>query len=311
MTTTTQIHVLYDGPALAHHEMDVHALAPALLAIGEVFEEANAVLNGERAHLQIRVKGSFKTGSFGIELSLIQSITEQLMGFLKSEFTVSAATIVTLVGLSAKDAGKGLAGLLRWLRGRKITKVVLLEGQRVRVEVDDDHLEVEGRVIELYRSYKLRKAFEDALKPLEQPGIESFAVLDAQIDVTAPLIVVEKREQPYFAAPEALDEQIEDTEFDANLQAINIAFQDDNKWRFTDGNSTFYAAIQDMQFLAKVANNEMVFAKGDVLRVRMRKQQWLAGEKMRTTYEILKVLEHRSAARQLPLYIEDQRQREG
>lgn len=76
------------------------------------------------------------------------------------------------------------------------------------------------------------------------------------------------------------------------------------------GIDTFHAAIQDADFLAKVANNEIVFAKGDVLRVRMRKQQWLTGEKMRTVYEVLKVLDHRSAARQLPLQIEDRRPHE-
>ncbi|HOW77413.1 MAG TPA: hypothetical protein P5102_15260 [Candidatus Competibacteraceae bacterium] len=310
MTTTTQIHVLYDGPALAHHEMDVHELAPALMAIGTVFDEANALFNGERAKIQIRVKGSFKTGSFGIEFSILQSIADQLLGFLQSNPVVSAATMVTLVGLSAKDAGKGLIGLLRWLRGRSITKVVLLEDHRVRVEVGDEHLEVERRVIDLYRNYKLRKAFEEVLKPLEQPGIDSFAVTDERLDNGQSFLLVEKHEQPFFKAPEASDEQIENTEFDINLQAVNIAFQDDNKWRFTDGNSTFHAAIQDADFLAKIAQNEVVFAKGDVLRVRMRKQQWLTGEKMRTVYEVLKVLEHRSAARQLPLHIEDHRRQE-
>ena len=104
-----------------------------------------------------------------------------------------------------------------------------------------------------------------------------------------------------------MEEQIDDSEFVINVQAVDIAFQEDNKWRLTDGNSTFHAALLDADFLSRIANNEIAFAKGDILKVRMRKRQWLAEEKMRTEYEVLQVLEHRSAARQLPLHIEDRR----
>lgn len=304
--TTTHLSVAYDGPALRQHEMDVRELAPALMAIGDVLETANSLLNGQRAKIQIRVKGSFKTGSFGIDFSVAQSFTDQLLGLMQSNPVVSAATLVTLIGFSAKDATRSLLQLLRWLRGRPITKVIILENERVRVEVDSDHLDVERRVIDLYRSYELRRALEAALKPLEQPGIESFAVIEAP-EADAAFVVVTQTERPYFAAPNRMEEQIDDSEFVINVQAVNIAFQEDNKWRLTDGNSTFHAALLDADFLSRIANNEIAFAKGDILKVRMRKRQWLAEEKMRTEYKVLQVLEHRSAARQLPLHIEDRR----
>jgi hypothetical protein len=306
MSTTSQISVVYDGPALTRHEMDVSELAPALLAIGELLEEANMLLNGKATKMQVRVKGSFKTGSFGIDLTVIQSLPDQLLSLIQSNTTVSAATVVTLVGLTAKDAVRGLVQLLRWLRGRTPNKVVILDNERVRVEVDNEHLEVETRVIELFRSYKLRDALERTLKPLDREGIDSFAVTDAPQEKTG-FLMIEKSERAYFSTPAIIEDQHEESEFVLNVQAVNVAFQGDNKWRFTDGNSTFHAAIADNEFLSKVANNDLSFTKGDVLRVRMRKHQWMAGEKMRTEYEVLRVLEHRSAARQLPLRIEDER----
>jgi hypothetical protein len=302
VTTAAHLYVLYDGLALAQHEMDVRELAPAILAIGQLIEEAHLVLNGERGKVEVRVKGSFQTGSFGIDFSVAQTWADQLLGLLQSNPVVSAATMVTLLGFTVKD---GFIQLIRWVNNRKITKIVILDHERVRVEIDGDHREVEQKVIDLYRNYKLRKAFEAALAPLSQDAVDSFAVTvdpDHQHFVT-----IQKTERRLFKTPDPADQQIADEEFDLNVQTLTIAFQEDNKWRFTDGNSTYNAAIHDVEFLEKIAKNEIAFAKGDVLRVRMRKQQWMTGEKMKTDYEVLRVLEHRPAAHQLPLPIEDQR----
>ena len=42
-------------------------------------------------------------------------------------------------------------------------------------------------------------------------------------------------------------------------------------------------------------------AKGDILKVRLHRRQWLSGEDMKTIYTVLEVLEHRRATVQLPL----------
>lgn len=43
---TTRARITYDGPALAEHVMDVRDLAPALLAFGDLCEEAGRALYG-------------------------------------------------------------------------------------------------------------------------------------------------------------------------------------------------------------------------------------------------------------------------
>jgi hypothetical protein len=54
-----------------------------------------------------------------------------------------------------------------------------------------------------------------------------------------------------------------------------------------------------------VDQNAAAFCKGDRLTVKIRTTQWDTPKGLRKEYEILKVLEHKSAARQLRLPIEN------
>ena len=93
------LYIVYDGPALATHEMDARELAPALLAFSALFEEANAIFNKDRAKIAINVKASFKSGSFGIDLSVVQDLFQNLLNFGSRPEVASAATLITLLGL--------------------------------------------------------------------------------------------------------------------------------------------------------------------------------------------------------------------
>ena len=56
MASRAKAIIRYDGPALAAHEMDVHELAPALLAFGDLCKTANQIFNGDSATVRILVK---------------------------------------------------------------------------------------------------------------------------------------------------------------------------------------------------------------------------------------------------------------
>ncbi len=297
--------VLYDGPALANSEMDVRELAPALLALGELLEEANAVINHGRAQISVQVKASFKTGCFGIELDVVQSLLQQAQSLFAHDSVATAKELLEWLGLIEDHAGKlaagigGLIWLIKKLRGRTISQVVLLDNGKVKITLDDEHFEVEQRVLDLYRQFRVRRALEAVFKPLESEGIDTFAVTD--LKQSHRFIEVSKPERHYFKTPEAEAEALSDDEFEVNLQIVSISFQDGNKWRFNDGASVFYADMLDEAFAAQVAASAASFTKGDILKVKLRRVQSLAGENFKTEYSVLKVLEHRKAASQLKM----------
>jgi len=300
--SNTSFQVVYDGPALAGSTIDVRELAPALLAFGDVIEQANLTLNAGRTSVALRVSASFKSGSFGIDFSVVQSLMNQVATLFKDPAVVSAREVTEHLGfvyVQGVAAVGGVIYVVRWLRNRPIKRVVLLDNGCARIELDDDKLETEQRTIALLRNFKLRQALEAAVaKPLEREGYESVALATRPEDG---FITITKAERSYFVAPPAEAEQLADQTMKANLQLVNVAFKDDNKWRFYDGTTQFHAAILDERFVHRVQAGEENFAAGDILVVTLRKRQWLEGDIMKAEHEVLEVLNHRRGMAQIPL----------
>ncbi|AEI82079.1 hypothetical protein CNE_BB1p06590 (plasmid) [Cupriavidus necator N-1] len=82
-----------------------------------------------------------------------------------------------------------------------------------------------------------------------------------------------------------------------NVMALIIeapTFRDGNKWKFSDGQSTFNALIEDKEFIARVKTGEERFGNGDELVVRLKTQQTISsGGAVKTDKTITEVLEHK------------------
>ena len=157
---TEKFHLVYDGPGLEHHQMDVRDLAPALLAVGDLVERANDMFNGDRSKVSVKVHASFKTGCFGIDLETAQALWSRVQDMLASQHVVNLTTLCGLLGISAFGTLRGPIQVISWIRGRAITKVEPLENGVVRLYIDSDHIDVEEQVLQLVRDYKIRKALK-------------------------------------------------------------------------------------------------------------------------------------------------------
>ena len=62
--------------------------------------------------------------------------------------------------------------------------------------------------------------------------------------------------------------------------------------------------MSDKGFLEKVNRGLIDFAKGDMLKVKLKTTQMQTRDGLKTEYEVVEVLEHKKATRQLSLPIE-------
>ncbi|MFI8717386.1 hypothetical protein ACIGHF_05785 [Stenotrophomonas sp. NPDC077464] len=300
MDDMAQIRITYDGPALAAHEMDARELAPALMAMADLLDTSVRALQGDRAKAQINVKGSFKTGSFSVDFTTSVSLLQAAKDIFAGEgitAIANATAVLTALGLAAKTGYTGVAQVLQWLRGRRITHVQMTQEGQVTLHSGEDAVVVEYPVLVLLRDIPVRQAFDRVLAPLDREGIDTFAAGD---DHSFALIVREE-ERRYFCAPTGPDEPLlEDTRTMA-FSIVSLAFKEDNKWRLSDGNHTINARISDAAFHSAVDANEASFSKGDVLICEVKVTQWHTQNGAKTDYEVIRVIEHRRAANQIAL----------
>lgn len=298
----TSFRVTYDGPALAASEMDARELAPALLAVADLLDASTQALFEGQAKPQVNVKGSFKTGSFNIDLVLVTNFLAQIKSIFGSDTAgalSNGVTILTTLGFIAKAGFVGLVQLIKWLRGRPI-KHVEVSGDSATIYVEDgnESVQVELSVLRLLRSVAVRESLEKVLAPLDRDGIDTFAAGES---VGLPSVVITEEEKDWFRAPTAGEELIVDETRRMAFSIVSLAFKDDNKWRLYDGAATIHANIADTGFLSRVDQNLVSFAKGDLLVCRVRVQQWQTVTGARTEYTVVEVLEHRPAWRQIQL----------
>lgn len=296
MSASVHFSIKYDGPALASHQMDVRELAPALIALSTLLEEANRAAYPSSSEVRVNVKGNFKGGSFGIDLIAVQSIADQIVSIFAGPTATAAANLLTILGAIglAKAGGGGLIGLIKWLNGRTPSSI-RTEGDTTIFELQtDDAIEtfiVDLVAARLYQSRVVRQALANVVKPLERDGVDYFAcVHDGQTEV-----VVTKDELRAFqsAASEAI--VVSDIVSEGVLLQIESAvFKADNKWRFSDGATSFFAEIADLDFVARIESGDERFGKGDVLIVDLRRVQSITDNGLKLEYTLERVHAHKA-----------------
>lgn len=285
-----KIHVVYDGDAVRGGSMDVMALAPALLSIGELFQRANKIINGDQAEVTVHVKSDFQKGSFGCDLEVVQTILSQAKSLFGSDDYKAAKEIIAVL-----FGGGSLYGLLRWLKGKKEESTTTLENGNIKIEITgggNNSIEVKPQVFNLYQDKNVRESIKGALGPLKQQGIDVFEVRTDEKIIER---VVKEEVEYFFVEKEGeipqMEQIIPESTRVAALEIFRLSFKEENKWVFSDGSGgNINAAIVDEEFWEKLNKREITFGKGDTLKVSIQTKTFHKSGQLHTEHTILKVL---------------------
>lgn len=291
----------YDGPALALHQMDVRDLAPALLAVGQLFDAANDALNGDATKVSVKVK-AHEPGCFSVILEVAQSVLNRGIAALTGDGVTAALNLMQL--LFGGGSVVGLFVLIQRYRGANPDKLEKLDPESIRLQFGEHVIDVPMELLRLYQSLAVRDAASRMIEPLGQEGIETLTIENA--GDKKPLVTVTREDRASFDPPVYEPQTLIRDHRRAAYSIISLAFKEDNKWRLHDGSSQISATIADEDFLQRVDRNLVRFSKGDILVCDVLFEQKQTAKGLVTEHIVERVIEHRPAPRQLDFLIEGQ-----
>jgi hypothetical protein len=301
-----QFSIIYDGEAVDEGSIDAKELAPALLALAEVIEEAQPLIPELDARISLRVRSDFERGSFEIHLE-IAKLYQQFRELFSGQDASAFANLFQILGIAGVVGLAGLFQLIKKSKGRKTSSVTIERSERVKItfEGDDEPVEADPRTWQLFQNLRVRKAIEQVIAPLFHKGIDSFEIKHRGRQT----VKVTEDEAKYFVAPTEHEGEIV-TEVDTRVSLVAPSFQQGNKWRVSDGSRTIFVSVEDPAFVRAVQTGQEAFRKGDILQVRLQTRQWVEGGDLKAEHSIVKVLNHEPGPRNLSLLPDQDRDRE-
>lgn len=271
----------FEGVALETHSMAVADLAPALLALGEIFHEANLVSDPGAPSVGLEIR-AFEGHSFEVTLSLAQPGPVQgILRLLTGQDTDALLNLIVLVTFTF--------GAIVWLwRHRPARQERVAPGTTRSIAEDGTTLDIPSAVVALLQRPTVRKNAQRVVEPLRQEGVDTLKIESGGVE---PLVVAAS-EREAFDVPTVPEVDLGSQQLAIPLTITTVNFAEGRKWRFSHGEEAFFATIEDEGFLKKVDTREETFAKGDILRCRVRLQDWQTETGTRHEWAVEEVLEH-------------------
>ena len=91
--------LVYDGPPVAEGTIDARDLAPALLALADLIDEAAPVVDPELPRLSLRVRPDFREGSFEVYLELA-NLYSKFVSLFSGPDAQAWASFLQIIGIA-------------------------------------------------------------------------------------------------------------------------------------------------------------------------------------------------------------------
>lgn len=303
--------IRYAGPALETGVMDVRDFAPAILALADLVQGASNTLNGPEIRASVLVRTRLRKGSVIADFDLVMTGAFQVVAFGASLHAVGATELARAIGIHA-SASFNLLRLIKWLRGRKPQQVTRQETGNIQIEVEGNNntvIVVPPDVHALYENEAVRKAAYSVARPMERPGVDTLEFRErrkiaeriAQSDLPA------LRAAAQISSPKSKDAKVEkEVELSEEMTTVDLrqgVFNEDESFRFFDGENSFYARITDKEWWGEIHDRTNGFFEGDRLKVRIVSRQTVDEEgKLHKEREVVEVIHHEHMPKQINLF---------
>ncbi|EMQ3582257.1 hypothetical protein WE708_003168 [Escherichia coli H26] len=277
----TEIEIAYGGEAYADNQIDAKTLGEALTSLSALIEHAEKIINGETAEPKVNIKAT-KEGSFTLLVAVMGSIK-----------TINALGLVAGGGVAAG----GVLGIIEWLKGRKISSIVVDEQKdTAEIEVDGEKVKCSNDIQKLITSPIIRKELDKLIyKPLQTEKPSTFSVSQQKHKVVR---VTQAEAVSFKTAKSTFVEKTHVTTRQANVHFANVRFKQGKSWDIILPNGEeVSASMKDEAFLERVEHNQAAFCKGDLFVVELTETtNETNGALSKPRYSITKVIRHRAAA---------------
>lgn len=264
--TTEALTLVYDGPALVNHEIDVEDLAASLLALSGALKAAQQEAAPGSEPLTLKAHAT-RAGSFEVDLlAQVPSLFDGLLATLGGRESTAAANASGILAL----AGSAWA-VIKWMRGRTASQAPDESGDVTITTADGDTLTVPEDVAKTLNDVTFRKHTERIMEPLKRDGVTSMAIHETTKSEV--ILTVTKAEIAHFEAP--LHDVVPEPVVERStvlLTPLSIDF-DWRKWRVSDGVSPFSVTVEDEDFRDQVDRGAIRLSGNDLLKVRLRTVQ--------------------------------------
>ena len=289
------------------HVVDAAALGAALIASSSLVKAANRALNGDRYQAEVKIRANPSEGSVEVNLEVVVALWEQARALLTSADYLTAREILELLGFGGVAAG-GLMKLVRYVKGRKITKAEPADRGMAEVAVEGESAElvIERKVLVLYQDVTVRASLERLAATAATPGVQAVSIRSSGKELDR----IERREVPVYCVPRRTEPEpqgqpiVPVSTMTVALQPVKVWFEKGNKWQFSDGERTFNADVQDETFIDQVISGKQRFGHGDVLLTQLRYETVQTPAGLQTNYTVVKVERVIQSPRQPSLFEE-------
>lgn len=308
MAEISKVRIAYTGEALENGAMDINDLAPALLAFADLVKRANVLVGNTQPVRLMLNADSIKRGSFDVTLELIYSGLDQIKLLMGAAEDIGLKALSDALGIGA-TIKEGVFWLIQAIGNKKILKVSETDDNKVAINLNDNSkIIINQNTYNVFMDHEARSSITKVMEPVKKEGIEGFEIRNPyNYEDKKPSFKVVKDDLQLYETPELETNVVPENiiEQEVLLKIVSLVFDEAQKWRFTDGDTTFWAKVEDKDFWNSVNSSEQAFRNGDRLKAVCRIVQRIGvNGNIITERSIIKVIEVLPKPTQIKLKLE-------